>query len=189
MDYACPHCSTVLDVEEKYDGKKAQCPSCQKDFMIAIPKQAAPASAPVPIPAPVPVHAPQRMEATPFKNNNLVFCGDCGSQFSKRADKCPKCGAPNGEAPKSAQPTQVINIQMNATQQGYMGPPKKRLVYIFLALFFGFFGVHNFYAGYTGTGLIQLLLTLTVVGAILVAFWLIFDILFTSKDGYGVPFR
>ena len=38
--------------------------------------------------------------------------------------------------------------------------PKSRLIYILLALFLGGFGVHNFYAGYTGKGVAQLLLTI-----------------------------
>ncbi|MGN0860586.1 MAG: NINE protein [Candidatus Spyradosoma sp.] len=37
---------------------------------------------------------------------------------------------------------------------------KERFVFIFLGLFFGAFGVHNFYAGYIRRGLIQLGATL-----------------------------
>ncbi len=40
---------------------------------------------------------------------------------------------------------------------------KSRGVYIILGLFFGFFGVHNYYAGYIGRGFAQLLLTLGVL--------------------------
>ena len=49
-------------------------------------------------------------------------------------------------------------------------------------------GIHNFYAGYVGTGIIQLILTFTGIGAILTFIWVIIDILFTTKDGRGIPF-
>lgn len=47
---------------------------------------------------------------------------------------------------------------------------KKRVAYL-LWLLFGWFGVHRLYAGKTRSGLIQMLLTLTVVGFVFVTFW------------------
>ncbi len=49
--------------------------------------------------------------------------------------------------------------------------PKQKLVAFLLAFFLGGFGVHNFYLGKTGMGVAQLILTITVVGALVSLPW------------------
>jgi TM2 domain-containing membrane protein YozV len=68
--------------------------------------------------------------------------------------------------------------------------PKSRLAYILLALFLGTFGVHNFYAGYTGRGIAQLLLSLISFGFLspIVFIWAIIEICTVTKDKDGVNF-
>jgi hypothetical protein len=44
-----------------------------------------------------------------------------------------------------------------------------------LAFFLGIFGVHRFYVGKTGSAIVMLVLTLTVVGAIVTVIWHIVD--------------
>jgi TM2 domain-containing membrane protein YozV len=72
------------------------------------------------------------------------------------------------------------------------GPPKQRLVYILLALFLGFLGVHNFYAGYTGRAVAQLLISLLVgwlvVPLAAVGIWIIVEIVTVTRDARQVPF-
>ncbi|PAU70221.1 TM2 domain-containing protein [Bifidobacterium italicum] len=58
----------------------------------------------------------------------------------------PAYGAPNGAQPAYAAPT-TYYVARNKILAGL------------LALFFGMFGIHNFYLGYTGRGIAQLLLT------------------------------
>lgn len=67
-----------------------------------------------------------------------------------------------------------------------MDTPKSRLAYILLGLFLGGLGVHNFYAGYNGKGIAQLLSfgILTPV----VWIWVIVEIITVTKDVQGVPF-
>ncbi len=68
--------------------------------------------------------------------------------------------------------------------------PKSRLVYILLSLFVGGLGIHNFYAGYKGKGIAQLLITLLSFGllGIFVFIWVIIEICTVTQDAEGVPF-
>ena len=65
--------------------------------------------------------------------------------------------------------------------------PKSRLAYILLAIFLGSLGIHSFYAGYTKTGLVQLLLTLLTVGfgGIISCIWAIVNAITVSQDASG----
>ena len=49
--------------------------------------------------------------------------------------------------------------------------PKQWIVALLLAFFLGALGIHNFYLGYTTKGIIQLILTITVIGAPIAAIW------------------
>lgn len=44
-----------------------------------------------------------------------------------------------------------------------------------LAFFLGVFGVHRFYVGKTGSGIVMLVLTLTVIGSIVSGIWALVD--------------
>jgi TM2 domain-containing membrane protein YozV len=70
---------------------------------------------------------------------------------------------------------------------------KSRGVYILLGLFFlGLFGGHNFYAGRYGSAIAQLLITVLlgwlILPLILVALWVIFELIFVTEDAEGNPF-
>ncbi len=87
---------------------------------------------------------------------------------------------------------QKENILKNLDTQS-LGTPKSRLVYILLAFFLGGFGIHNFYAGYTGKGITQLLLCVLlfwlVIPLIIVGLWVIIEIITVTKDAKGIPFN
>ena len=51
------------------------------------------------------------------------------------------------------------------------GAPKQWIVALLLAFFLGALGIHNFSLGYTTKGIIQLILTITVIGAPIAAIW------------------
>ena len=51
------------------------------------------------------------------------------------------------------------------------GAPKQWIVALLVAFFLGALGIHNFYLGYTTKGIIQLILTITVIGAPIAAIW------------------
>lgn len=68
--------------------------------------------------------------------------------------------------------------------------PKSRLAYILLAIFLGTLGIHNFYAGYKGKAIAQLLITLISFGflSFIVWIWAIVEICTVTKDADGVDF-
>ena len=66
---------------------------------------------------------------------------------------------------------------------------KSRTVYIILAVLLGTLGIHNFYAGFTKKGIIQLVLTLLVgwLGvALLIWLWAIYEACTVKADSNGV---
>lgn len=71
-----------------------------------------------------------------------------------------------------------------------MEPSTKKLLNAFLLAFFlGAFGAHRFYAGKIGTAVVQLILTLTIIGYFVTAIWVFIDWIilltgnFTDKEG------
>lgn len=66
------------------------------------------------------------------------FCVNCGAELNDGADVCLKCG-------KS-----VANKKVGS---------KSKIAAGLLGIFLGCFGVHNFYLGYTGKAVAQLLIT------------------------------
>jgi TM2 domain-containing membrane protein YozV len=53
---------------------------------------------------------------------------------------------------------------------------KKQAVIAYLLWFFvGYFGGHNFYLGRTGVAIVQLILTLTIIGIVIMFFWHLVD--------------
>ena len=77
---------------------------------------------------------------------------------------------------------------MTAPQMPTFGDqPKNKIVAAALAFFFGTFGVHNFYLGYNSRGLIQLLLSVIVIGLPITAIWAFIEfIMIIMRSGsYG----
>ncbi len=71
------------------------------------------------------------------------------------------------------------------------GPPTSRVAYVLLGLFLGFFGIHNFYAGYSGKGITQLLITILIgwlmIPLFAVAIWTLVEICTVSRDANNRP--
>ena len=94
-----------------------------------------------------------------------VFCRNCGEEISESAVVCPKCGAAIDkfqENTAQAQPNIVINnsnanTNVNQNTTGMVCSPKSKIVALLLAFFLGGFGIHRFYVGKIGTGILYLL--------------------------------
>lgn len=69
---------------------------------------------------------------------------------------------------------------------------KSRVAFILLGIFLGGLGIHNFYAGYTGRGIAQLLISLLIGWLIFpmlaIGLWVLIEIITVSKDKKGLPF-
>lgn len=98
---------------------------------------------------------------------------------------------PYGQPQYQQQQMQPYGQRHLQQQQMFASPPKSRVAFILLGLFLGGLGVHNFYAGYSGKGVAQLLLTLflwwTIVVPIGVTIWIIVEVCTVDRDAYGNP--
>ncbi len=103
----------------------------------------------------IPARLPPAIPTAPVKKKTTQ-CDDCGGAVSKRAAVCPHCGAPVGDSGFDVPDRHVSRSR----RRGREGSDKSRIAYVLLGLFLGNLGIHNFYAGYTNKGIIQLLLTL-----------------------------
>jgi len=69
---------------------------------------------------------------------------------------------------------------------------KSRATYVLFGVFLGGLGIHNFYAGYTGRAIAQLLITVLtfwlIVPLIAVGIWVIIEMVTVTKDAKGIPF-
>ena len=71
---------------------------------------------------------------------------------------------------------------------------KSTTVYLILAFFFGFLGVHNFYIGSWVKGVIQLILTLLsplllFISLFAVFIWVFVEMIVVKKDAKGIPLK
>jgi len=106
-----------------------------------------------------------------------MFCKNCGNQMDDLAVICTKCGVPAGvggnycyNCGQQAAPGSVVCINCGAmlsqktNQTVYGVEQKSKIAAGILGILIGSLGVHNFYLGYTGKAVAQLLLTLLTCG-------------------------
>ncbi len=79
------------------------------------------------------------------------FCSNCGKEVNENAAICVNCGCSlenrnNGSS---------VNVTINNNNASGVSP-KSRLVTFLLCTFLGGIGIHRFYVGKTGTGILWL---------------------------------
>lgn len=86
------------------------------------------------------------------------FCKHCGAQIDADCMVCPKCGKQVEEL-KAAKPDNIVINNNNTAKVTTVvgGKMKRKWVAFFLCLFLGWLGIHRFYEGKIGTGIIWLL--------------------------------
>ena len=93
--------------------------------------------------------------------DNMKFCKFCGGRIPMDAVLCTVCGR-QVEQLQGAQtaPAQVIvnnannNVNNNMNMGGMVGTPKNKWIAFLLCFFLGYLGVHRFYEGKIGTGIL-----------------------------------
>jgi TM2 domain-containing membrane protein YozV len=118
---------------------------------------------PPPPPAPDPTSAPPPglgAAPPPGPAPATKFCHACGETIDIRAEICPKCGVRQPQIP--GMPSRGLQVNANAvTRTG-----KTKLVAALLAIFLGGLGVHKFYMGQIGLGLLYLAFCWTLIPAV-----------------------
>lgn len=56
-----------------------------------------------------------------------------------------------------------------------MKSDKSRLTVFLIAFFFGMLGIHRMYVGKIGSGIIQLILTISFIGVFVTSIWVLID--------------
>ena len=115
------------------------------------------------------------------------YCVNCGAQMEDDQAFCASCGT------KQDGTNQATDTTQQATVTNTNPEAKSKIAAGLLGIFLGAFGVHNFYLGYTGKAVAQLLITILTcgLGAFISGTWgLIEGILILvgniNKDANGV---
>ena len=86
------------------------------------------------------------------------FCQKCGTELGKNDTFCSNCGSKAEEEAKTTTKDTTTTTTNNTNTNNPQA--KSKVAAGLLGIFLGCFGVHNFYLGYTGKAVAQLLLTL-----------------------------
>lgn len=174
MEIKCPKCKKRYEVEDAAPGQEIQsiCPRCSNQFNYVVPTQAVAAIVPAVTTAPV---------VNEVSQTELVKthpCPQCGRTVNDGASYCPECGAYQyaGPDPK-AQPQQIVQPQIVYVQQPQSQPQmnngrirlhdRSKTVAALLAFFLGGLGIHKFYLGQIGMGVLYLLFCWTWIPSII----------------------
>lgn len=113
-----------------------------------------------------------------------MYCKKCGTKLDEGQQVCLTCGTLVNNSNSQNQQTVNQNIQKSKIAAGLFG------------IFLGALGVHNFYLGYTGKAVAQLLISILSCGILsfVSAIWgLIEGILILAgsitTDALGVPLK
>lgn len=115
------------------------------------------------------------------------FCKHCGAKIPEAAVICTACGCQVEELKSAEQPNIVINnsnsnVNTNTNVNAGSGKPKNKWVAVLLCFFLGGLGIHRFYEGKIGTGILWL-----ISGGLFGIGWLVdFIILLCKPNPYYV---
>ncbi len=126
-------------------------------------------------------------------DENAKFCKNCGASIGTGKNYCPKCGKESspGENFCTYCGTNLSPAKSSGSNQKYIyaNTAKSRLAAGFLGIFFGGLGIHNFYLGYTGKAVAQIILSVFSYGiigsiwGIIEGFLIIAGVINTDADG------
>ena len=92
-----------------------------------------------------------------------MFCSNCGKEIDDKAMVCPICGVATQNFSENKQPQVVINntntnanMNTNVVGSAAVGKAKNKWISLALCFFIGYFGIHKFYEGKIGMGILYL---------------------------------
>jgi len=101
-----------------------------------------------------------------------MFCRNCGKEVAPNAEYCAECGRSpyNGTSycQNCGEPTDahaIVCVKCGARLTSAGEGQKSKIVAGILGILVGGFGVHRFYLGFIGIGIIQIVVTLVTAGA------------------------
>ena len=124
---SCKNCG------ERVGDMAVTCPKCGMDPHTESFVEAKPAASPV---KPARTVYVQQNDPVRVVVEQTKFCQNCGATIDKKSVICPNCGVP------------VTFLAQTS--------PKSRLAALLLCGFLGAFGIHRFYVGKIGTGILWL---------------------------------
>ena len=128
-----------------------------------------------------------------------MYCRNCGREIANNAAVCVTCGVAVGQGTNycyncgaETMPNAAVCTRCGvALFQPIVGEQKSKLVAGLLGIFLGGLGIHNFYLGYIGKGIAQIVLSFCFgIGAI----WGFIEGIMIlagsiNKDANGVPLK
>ena len=123
-----------------------------------------------------------------------MYCKNCGTQRADEAVVCVNCGVAKGagvaychNCGKELAPGAAVCLACGvAAAPQAQKSDKNKLVAALLAFFLGGLGIHNFYLGYKGKAIAQLLLSLIgwiiVIGPLVAGIWALIDFVMILVD-------
>lgn len=87
------------------------------------------------------------------------FCTNCGQEVDGRMNNCPSCGQKINKSNNNAENTNNIKRDQPYEQ-------KSKIAAGILGILLGSLGIHNFYLGFTGKALAQLLISICSCGTL-----------------------
>lgn len=91
-----------------------------------------------------------------------MFCPNCGNNVEEGSVFCSACGSNLNE--EVIQDVQVTPVQNNNNANNNVQGRKSKLAAGLLGIFLGGFGVHRFYLGHVGIGILQIVVTFITCG-------------------------
>lgn len=175
----CTHCGTQINNNAKF------CPNCgaQNDAANDNIKFCTNCRAQIPYKAMYCSSCGAQADTT--ISGEIKYCAHCGAQIPYQSRFCSKCGKEASAQPQQNQQPIIINNNIVQNAQPVViqnGRQKSKWLAFILCFFFGEFGVHRFYEGKIGTGILWLF-TFGMFGI----GWLVdLIILLTKSDPYYV---
>lgn len=223
FDFICPECNTKVTLPISVKGKNYECKACYETVIAqpATEKRCPYCDGLIKIQANICKHCKQSISpnanpqitatgygsrsSTPYSQNqwkgaqnNFTPYNSIPQQQPQQLRQQPYPYQNNGagnynynQQPNAQNGLNVTIVQQNnsSTDNG----AKKLWIYLLLAFFLGHLGIHDFYAGYTQTGVIKLIITLLIgwliIPLIAVEIWVICQMITVRIDANGNLFE